>query len=126
MLNFLQICEQTLILAQEAGEQAAEPNFIQVFGFPLMMMIMIYILFVMMPQGRDRRARQDFMKNLKKNDNVVTVGGIFGTVTGFSADGDQVTLRVDDNTRIRVRKSSIEAIVKTESEEKKSDEKSSK
>ncbi len=113
--------EGLLVLAQEA--EARQPGFFEVFGFPLVMMIMLYVMFVIMPQSRERRNRAEFVNNLKKNDNVVTYGGIFGTVTGFSADGDQVTLRVDDNTRIRVRKSSIEAIVKSEGDEKKADEK---
>ncbi|MBR9802315.1 preprotein translocase subunit YajC [bacterium] len=115
-----------VVLAQEAGDAAQEPGFLEIFGFPLMMMITLYILFVIMPQSKDRKGRADFMSQLKKNDNVVTYGGIFGTIVGFSADGDQVTLRVDDNTRIRVRKSSIESIVKSESAEKKADEKTQK
>ena len=109
-----------LVLAQEAGK---EPGFLEVFGFPLMMMMTLYIVFIMLPQSRERRSRAEFMKNLKKNDSVVTYGGIFGTVVGFSADGEQVTLRVDDNTRIRVRRSSIEAVLKSEADEKKPEEK---
>jgi len=109
-----------LVLAQEAGK---EPGFLEVFGFPLMMMMTLYIIFIMLPQSRERRSRMELMKSLKKNDSVVTYGGIFGTVVGFSADGEQVTLRVDDNTRIRVRRSSIEGVVKSEADEKKSEDK---
>jgi len=115
--------DRIFVLAQEAADPAQEPGFFEIFGFPLLMMITLYVLFVIMPQSKERKGRVDFMSQLKKNDNVVTYGGIFGTIVGFSADGDQVTLRVDDNTRIRVRKSSIESVVKSESGEKKPDEK---
>lgn len=117
---------QMLVFAQEAVENTEKaPGFFDVFGVPLAMMVMLYVFFVIMPQGRERRTRNDFLNQLKKNDQVVTYGGIFGTITGFSADGEQVTLRVDDNSRLRVRKSSIEAIVKSEGDEK-SEEKSAK
>lgn len=125
MSNLAFAVEPLLLLAQEENGKA-QPGFLDVFGVPLMMMIMIYMLLVVMPQKRDRQRRQDFINNLKKNDNVVTYAGIFGTIIGFSADGEQVTLRVDDNVRIRVRKSSIEGLVKSETEAKKSDDKGTK
>ncbi|WP_296454183.1 preprotein translocase subunit YajC [Rubinisphaera sp.] len=116
-----QMLYQIYLLAQEApaaGEAAEQPSLFDVFGVPVMVMIAIYVVLVLLPQNKERKSRQDFLTNLKKNDQVVTIGGVFGTVTGFSADGTQVTLRVDENTRIRVRKSSIESVVKTEGEEK--------
>ncbi len=126
LFNLLLFIEPCLLLAQEAEGDAKQPDYIELFGFPLMMMVMIYILLVVMPQSRERRGRVEFMNNLKKNDNVVTFGGIYGTIAGFSADGEQITLRVDENTRIRVRKSSIESVVKSEGESKKADDKSAK
>ena len=109
-----QFMSELLTLAQEGG--AGQPSLIDAFGVPVMMMIALYVVLVLLPQNRDRKMREDFLKQLKKNDQVVTAGGIFGTVTGFSADGTQVTIRVDDNARIRVRRSSIESVVKTEEE----------
>ena len=51
------------------------------------------------------------LDNLKKNDRVVTAGGIFGTVVAVQPDA--VVLRVDENanTRIRVQRSSISRVV---------------
>ncbi len=110
-----------LLLAEKAAREGQLGGF-EVFGPPLMVMILLYYFFVVMPQGKDRKERENFLDRLKKNDQVVTIGGIYGTISGFSADGTQVTLRVDDNTRIRVRKTSIESVVKSEGSDKKSDE----
>lgn len=120
-LNF----NQLLLLAEEAAKDA-QPGPLEIFGPPVMVMVMLYYVFVVMPQNKDRKGRESFLDHLKKNDQVVTVGGIFGTITGFSADGTQVTIRVDENSRIRVRKTSIESVIKTEGAEKKSDETPSK
>ncbi|MCA8989036.1 MAG: preprotein translocase subunit YajC [Planctomycetaceae bacterium] len=114
-----ELLQHLLFLAEEAAP-AEQPSLFDVFGIPIMIMIGLYLVLVVLPQNKERKGREDFLNNLKKNDQVVTIGGLFGTVTGFSADGTQVTLRVDENTRIRVRKSSIESIVKSEGEEKSS------
>jgi preprotein translocase subunit YajC len=49
------------------------------------------------------------LKNLKKNDRVVTAGGILGLVVNAAKDSDEVVVRVDENnnTRIHVLRSSI-------------------
>ena len=46
---------------------------------------------------------------VKKNDRVVTVGGIYGVVTNVHREADEVTLKVDEatNTKLRVTLSSI-------------------
>ncbi|MCG6155431.1 preprotein translocase subunit YajC [Rubinisphaera margarita] len=124
MNMFEQLVLQVLLLAQDAPDVAQEPglsDYLSVYGPPILFMFALYMVLVMMPQNRERKGRESFLNNLKKNDQVVTVGGIFGTISGFSADGSQVTLRVDDNSRIRVRRGSIEGVVKSEGDDKKAE-----
>ena len=59
------------------------------------------------PKRRDQSKRDQALANLKKNDRVVTIGGILGTVASVSTDGKEVTLKVDDSTRIKFRKTAI-------------------
>jgi preprotein translocase subunit YajC len=87
---------------------------------PVLPWIMIGILFYLMlvrPERRKRAELDNMLKSLKKNDRVVTVGGIFGTVVQASQDADEVTLRIDEsnNTRIRVLRSSISRVLTTSS-----------
>jgi preprotein translocase subunit YajC len=44
------------------------------------------------------------LENLKKNDRVITVGGIYGVVVNVAKGSEDITIRVDDgnNTRLRV------------------------
>ena len=51
--------------------------------------------------------------NLKKNDRIVTIGGIYGTVVNINSDIDEVTIRVDEgtNTKIRMMRSAISRVV---------------
>ncbi len=89
-------------------------------------MIGIGILFyfiVMRPQLKaqkdKRKQHEDLMTNLKKNDKVVTIGGIIGTVAEVT--DDRVTLKIDDNTRVKFTRASIQDVVGDKSESKKDD-----
>jgi preprotein translocase subunit YajC len=44
---------------------------------------------------------------LKKNDRVLTTAGIYGTIVAISEKEDELTVRVDDNVRIKMVKASI-------------------
>ena len=77
---------------------------------PLAFIAVLY--FVMdSPQRRERGKRDAMLKNLKKDDRVVTIGGIFGSVANISQDGKEVTLKVDDGTRIRFRRSAVAEVL---------------
>jgi preprotein translocase subunit YajC len=76
--------------------------------------VMLYMS--MRAQKRDQQRRLDTIRALKKNDPVVTIGGIIGTVVSVSEDGSEVTLKmVDDTTRIKFRADAIRDVtVKSE------------
>ena len=53
---------------------------------------------------------------VKKNDRVVTAGGIYGVVTNVHQEADEVTVKVDEatNTKLRVTLSSIVRVLGSE------------
>ena len=59
---------------------------------------------------------------IKKNDRVVTVGGIYGVVTNVRREADEVTIKVDEstNTKIRLTFSSITKVVTSDDSGEKS------
>ncbi|MCK4852438.1 MAG: preprotein translocase subunit YajC, partial [Candidatus Omnitrophica bacterium] len=63
-----------------------------------------------------QQEHKKMLEGLKKNDDIVTSGGIYGTIVNIQ--NDVVTLRVDDNTRIKVQKSSIGRLKTAKAEEK--------
>lgn len=80
---------------------------------PWILIGIVFYLLLVRPERRKRTEHEVMLKNLKKNDRVVTVGGIMGTVVQTSQDAEDVTLRVDENTntRIRVLRSSISRVI---------------
>ncbi|MBI3319116.1 MAG: preprotein translocase subunit YajC, partial [Candidatus Omnitrophica bacterium] len=54
---------------------------------------------------------QGMLTRLKKHEEVVTSGGMFGMVVNVKTE--TVTLRIDENVRVEVEKSSITRLVKS-------------
>jgi preprotein translocase subunit YajC len=102
-----------LVLAQMAGPDGPSP-----FG-PLVMMTAIFGIFyilVIRPQQKRERDKDDFRAKLKKGDEVLAAGGIFGRVADIK--GSVVTVDLAPNIRVRVERRSVEPVRMIKSEEK--------
>jgi preprotein translocase subunit YajC len=76
--------------------------------FSLMPVILIFLIFyflLLRPQRKKQEEHKQMVSQLKKNDEVITSGGIHGTIVGVK--DDSLVLRVDDNVKIEVQKSAI-------------------
>lgn len=53
------------------------------------------------------------LEHLKKNDRIVTVGGIFGTVVNVDKGTDQITIKVDEatNAKLRILRSAVSRVI---------------
>ncbi len=90
--------------------QPSAPNTLQLL-FPFLMMFGIFYLLVFRPQSKARKEHEQMLKNLKKDDEVATTGGLLGTVVNVKTD--TVTLRVDDKVRVEVEKTAISRLIKS-------------
>ncbi|MGE5194873.1 MAG: preprotein translocase subunit YajC [Deltaproteobacteria bacterium] len=102
-----------------AGEDKAAPQspFADLMPFiPLIAIALFFYFFVIRNQRREQASRETLLAGLKKNDKVVTIGGVIGSVANISADGQEVTLKVDDNTRIKFLRTAIQKVVSAEGE----------
>lgn len=115
-----------LILAQAEPAQAAEPAPPGITSMlPGLIAIMVFFYFLILrPQKNKEQAMRNMVANLKEKDRVVTIGGIHGVVTNVNRDRDEVVLRIDESTGTKIRVNSS-AIARVETEENKSEAKSS-
>lgn len=78
-------------------------------GFvPILLMIVIFYFLLIRPQQKKEKDRKNMINTLQKGDKVVTVGGIYGTVTGVKEAEDIIVLKVSDNTKIDFTRSAIQ------------------
>ena len=79
---------------------------------PLILVFVIFYFLLIRPQQKKAKEHRDMLGRLKKNDEVVTSGGIYGKVVVLT--DTVVTLEVAPNVRIRVHRPQISEIIKGE------------
>ena len=89
------------------GQQSVNP---MLNLLPLILVFLVFYFLLIKPQ-KDRQAEhKKILQNLKKNDEVITAGGLHGTVVNVK--DKSVVLRVDENTRVEVEKDYIVTVKK--------------
>jgi preprotein translocase subunit YajC len=94
---------ETILYAQEA-QPAAQGSLLGGL-LPIILIFVIFYFLLIRPQQKRQKDIMKMRQEIQKNDKVVTNGGIIGTI--YSIQGEEVVLKVDDNVKIRVRKSAI-------------------
>ena len=80
--------------------------------FPLALIFIIFYFLLIRPQKQKEKEHQKMLTGINKNDEVVTLGGIHGTIVNVK--DKTVTLRIDDNVNMEIEKSSVAYIKKQE------------
>lgn len=80
---------------------------------PLIMIFIIFYFLLIKPQQKKEKERLVMLKNIKKNDEVVTAGGIHGVV--INTKDKTLTLRIDDNVKIEVDRDAVSRVEKAAS-----------
>src|ERR1035438_6961253 len=107
----------TKMIAQAAAP-ASSPGF-----SPLILLMYalfiggFYFLFIA-PQKKKQKEHERMIIALQTGDEVITTGGIYGTITNVK--DDRFVVRVADNTKIEVGKAFIQSAAKKPAEGKKS------
>jgi preprotein translocase subunit YajC len=104
------------LLAQGGGAGGGGGDFFggsTTFLLPLVLTMVVMYFLLMRPEQKKRKEMEKLIAGVKKNDHIVTVGGIYGTVVAATADQPLITIRVDDNngTKLRILRSAISRIV---------------
>jgi len=89
------------------GGQAGQGGLGMIIPFVLMIGI-IYFLMIW-PQQKQQKKHAEMLKALQKGDRVIAAGGIHGTVAGVDEARGIVVLKIDENVKIEVQRSSVSA-----------------
>ena len=93
-----------------AAPDAGEFNiFTSFFGNPvnlLMLAVMLFFFIVIWPQQRQAKsqklAHEKALAAMKKNDRIITSGGIHGVIIQANSDEPVITIRIDENSGARM------------------------
>jgi preprotein translocase subunit YajC len=89
-------------------QQSAASPLIQLF--PLVLIFVIFYFLLIRPQKQKEKEHQKMLAGINKNDEIVTMSGIHGTVVNVKEK--TLILRIDENVKIEIEKSSVAYIKK--------------
>lgn len=85
-------------------------------GFiPIILLFAVFYFLLIRPQQKKSKEHRGMIERLKRDDLVITSGGLYGRITGLSEDS--VTVEIAEKVRVKVVRSQISAVVNP-SEEK--------
>lgn len=92
-------------------QSASSPN--SLLGFlPILLIFGIFYFLLFLPMQRQRKQTAKMLAGLETGDNVVTSGGIVGTIV--AVDSETVVLRVKpDNIKIQITRSAVSSMAST-------------
>jgi preprotein translocase subunit YajC len=93
--------------AQAGGVGGASP--FASFLLPIVLIFGVFYFLLIRPQQQRDKQHQTMLANLKKNDKIVTSGGLHGRVTDLGED--VITLEVAPNVRVRVSRANIGTVL---------------
>jgi preprotein translocase subunit YajC len=87
----------------------AAPNTLVSF-LPILLIFAIFYFLLFMPMQRQKKQQQKMLKELQTGNQVLTSGGIIGSIVAI--DEDMLVLRVKpDNIKIQVARSAVSAVI---------------
>ena len=86
-----------ILLAQSNGQPASG-----ILGFlPIILIGVVFYLFILRPQFKQRKQHENTLSNLKKGDKIITRGGLYGKIINFQGKNDNIVI-IDIGSNIQV------------------------
>ena len=96
----------SLLMAPAPGGTGSGSGIIGMI-LPFALMILVLYFLMIRPQQKRQKEHTKMLAELKKGDRVVTTGGMYGTVFGFSDDENKIIIKVSDEVKMEFLKSAI-------------------
>ena len=75
---------------------------------PLILMFAIFYFLLIRPQQKKQKLHRQMLSNIKKGDQVITSGGLYGKVTGIT--DTVVTIEIADRVRVKLARSFVSSV----------------
>jgi preprotein translocase subunit YajC len=104
------------ILAQSSDGTSSGGSLLSLL-FPLVLLGGVFYFLLLRPNRTRQRQQQSLLESLKVGDEVMTAGGIFGTLKDIDEEDDTVTVEIAPGTEVRMLRRAISQRVVDEPEE---------
>ena len=80
---------------------------------PLILIFVIFYFFLIRPQQKRVKEHKSMVEALKRGDEIITSGGIIGTIDKVMED-DRIIVDIGDNVKVQIIRSTITSLLKKE------------
>ena len=80
---------------------------------PLILIFVIFYFFLIRPQQKRVKDHKQMVENLKRGDEIITSGGIIGTIDRIMED-DRIEVIISENVKVQIIRSTITSLLKKE------------
>jgi preprotein translocase subunit YajC len=94
------------VLAQSGGSSSQGGGSLAALALPLLLLVGFYFLLIR-PQRNRQRAQQTLLAQLEVGDEVMTTGGMFGTIVDIDDEEGVLTVEIAPNTRVKMLRQGI-------------------
>ena len=105
------------ILAQSSGGTSSSGGSLLSLLFPLVLLGGVFYFLLLRPNRTRQRQQQTLLESLQVGDEVMTAGGIFGTLKDIDEEDDIVTVEIAPGTDVRMLRRAISQRLVEEAEE---------
>ncbi|MBQ9903722.1 MAG: preprotein translocase subunit YajC [Synergistaceae bacterium] len=74
--------------------------------FPLAIFVLIFYFFIIRPQKKRDKQQKNMIDSIARGDQIVTIGGFFGTVREVRDDSFQI--EISEGVRVNILKSAVQ------------------
>ena len=99
----------TPAFAQTAPAAAGAQGLVQ-FMLPIALIFVVFYFLLIRPQQKKARDHKELVDNIRRGDQIITAGGIYGKVTKASEEG-RITVEIAPNVRVDVVKGTVAEVL---------------
>lgn len=77
---------------------------------PLILMFVLFYFLIVRPQTQQQKKRKELLSSLREGDKIRTISGVYASIKKI--EGDELTVKVADNVRIRLARFGVESVIK--------------
>ncbi|MBR0649462.1 preprotein translocase subunit YajC [Roseomonas terrae] len=94
----------------QAAEAGAAGIAMQIM--PLVLIFVVFYFLLIRPQQKKMKEHRSMLTQLKRNDRVVTAGGIVATITKVKEGTDEIEAEIAPNVRVSLVRGTITSVIR--------------
>jgi preprotein translocase subunit YajC len=81
---------------------------------PLVLIFLVFYFLLIRPQQKKMKEHREMLASLKRNDRVITGGGIVATITKVKEGSDEIEAEIAPNVRVTLVRGTISSVIRPE------------